>query len=64
MSEHPVLIAAITFSGDDCGKEAGLIQMLIMSPSVVIIIRPHRSTTYVDVASRYRLSSTVCQSHS
>ena len=29
---------------------------------IIIIIRPHRSTTYVDAAYSYRLSSVVCRS--
>jgi len=30
--------------------------------SVLVIIKPHRSTTYTDVAYSYRLSSMVCLS--
>jgi len=30
--------------------------------NIIVVIRPHRSTTYVDVAYFYRLSSVVCQS--
>jgi len=29
---------------------------------IIIIIRPHRSTTYVDAAYSYRPSSVVCRS--
>ena len=30
--------------------------------TVLLIIRPHRSTTYIDAAYCYRLSSVVCRS--
>jgi len=40
--------------GVDCQSRTGLFFM--------IIIRPHRSTTYVDAARCYRLSSVVCRS--
>jgi len=32
------------------------------STSVVVIVRPHRNTTYVDAVYCYRLSSVVCLS--
>ena len=34
---------------------------VVKIPMVIIIIRPHRSTTYVDAAYCYRPSSMVCR---
>jgi len=36
--------------------------ILIKSDHTIIIIRPHRSTTYVDATYSYRPSSVICRS--
>ena len=36
--------------------------LVLLSGLLIIIIRPHRSTTYVDAAYSYRPSSAVCRS--
>jgi len=41
-----------------CGGDAAFCQISL----ALVFIRPHRSTTYVDVAYRYRPSSMVCRS--
>jgi len=41
-----------------CGGDAALYQITLTT----VIIRPHRSTTYVDTAYSYRSSSVVCRS--
>jgi len=35
--------------------------LLMIGNTITFIIRPHRSTTYIDAAYCYRLSSVVCQ---
>ena len=40
-----------------CGSDAAFCQI-----TLTLVIRPHRSTTYVDAAYSYRPSSVVCRS--
>jgi len=60
MSERFVMLSCVTISLLYCVCHCGL--SILNKDGIIIIIRPHRSTTYVDAAYSYQPSSVVCRS--